>query len=222
VSPITLYAQSDVHGKRIPVTNGGCGEEHRRPVIDGNPAKDFAIDCPPCEAVLRGDGKPKVLRYIVDAQTGRVSHQERVADADPQWSSTPETVPLTQDEQRIDKRFRETAQSQIEMMNALGTAIGNGLQIPREMMHVLQRGLPAETIRGLETTLVCPSGHDVPAGNAFCGACGASMSGQKAIAPEPAANLSQLHVAKLKKMARDRGLPDSGGKAELIRRLQAA
>lgn len=169
-----------------------------------------------------GYNRPKVLKYIKDPATGTVISQQRVLDSHPGFSTNPDTIPLTYDEQITDKRFRETAQAQIDMMNALGTAVGNGLQIPREMMYFLQKGLPAETVRGLQATLVCPSGHDVPAGNAFCGSCGTSMSGLKSIAAPADAALGQLHVAKLKKMARDRGLPDSGGKADLIRRLQAA
>ena len=219
-----LYAQSDLDGKTIPVTSGGCGQEHRRQVINGVRAQDFPLDCPPCEAVLRGDGKPKVLKYQVDPQSGRVLNQERVADADLQWSSTPETVPFTEDEKRTNRRFSETAQQQIEMMNALGTAIANGLAIPREMMHFLQKGLPAETLRSLKTSVVCGSGHDVPSGSAFCPKCGVSMTARAAIGSgdgEPAVDLSRLHVQSLRKMAREKGLPDKGSKDQLIQRLAA-
>ena len=200
---MTLYAQSDVHGKAIPVTSGGCGREHRRPVIDGIPG-EFALDCPRCEAVLRGDRRPQILKYQIDPQTGRTLNQERVADADPQWSSTPETVPLTEDEKRSDRRFRDTAKLQIDMMNALGTAVGNKLQIPREMEQLLKRALPAETLRALQGAVVCANGHDVEAGKNFCGECGVSMATRGAIAPpeEPEIDLGRLHPQTLRNMCR--------------------
>ena len=62
-------------------------------------------------------------------------------------------------------------------------------------------------------------------GDAFCGSCGASMDARAAIgtpAPEPGPDLGSLHVAKLKKLARDRGLSDAGSKADVLQRLQAA
>ena len=221
---MTLYAQNDLDGKVIPVTSGGCGQEHRRPVVNGVRDEQFALDCPHCEAVLRGDRKAKILKYQIDPQTGRTLNQERVADADPQWSSTPDTVPLTEDEKRTDSRFRETAQAQISMMNALGTAIAQGLQIPREMKYALQRGLPAETLRALDTPVACANGHDVPRGNAFCGTCGTSMTAKAAIAaPDvPEIDLGRLAYPTLRKMCRERELPDKGSKDVLIGRLQAA
>jgi hypothetical protein len=77
--------------------------------------------------------------------------------------------------------------------------------------------------------MVCVNGHDVPAGNQFCGSCGASMDARAAIsgAPEdppdePVVDLERLHVQSLRKMCRDRRLPDRGSKEALIGRLQAA
>lgn len=72
---IVLYSRSDVVGVGVPADGGGCGIFHSRPVIDGAPAKLFAIDCPPCEAYLK----------------------TRLPD---QWTQNRWDIPLTPDEER--------------------------------------------------------------------------------------------------------------------------
>ena len=67
---MTVYARSDVCSIAIPVSSGGCGEQHMRTVIRGVPDKTFALDCPPCESYLRGDSRPKKLVYETDPKTG--------------------------------------------------------------------------------------------------------------------------------------------------------
>jgi hypothetical protein len=193
-------------------------------VIKGAPVKVFKLDCPPCEAYLRGDRKPKKLVYQINKTTGQTVRQERVADADPMWSSTPDTIPLTPDEERTNSTRQERGRMQIEMIQALAAMRSTGIQVPAEAMWLLEREIPEGVLRG---TVVCVSGHDVPAGSKFCPDCGASMAARGAIAPpdepeEPAAvDLGRLHPQTLAKMCRDAGLPDKGRKDELISRLAA-
>ncbi len=171
-----------------------------------------------------GYNRPKVLKYITDPASGKVISQQRVLDSHPGFSTNPDMIPLTYDEQVTDKRFRETAQAQIDMMNALGTAIGNRLQIPREMMHVLRKGLPAETLLSLEASRACLNGHDNAVSVKFCGECGVPMNAKAAIGSEPsepAIDLARLHVQSLRKLCRDRGVPDKGSRDDLIARLAA-
>lgn len=218
---MSLYARSDVMSVAIPPSSGGCGASHTRPVTRGVPSKIWELNCIPCAAYLSGARKAKVLKVTPgDLANGIAPKHERVADMDPHWSSSPEHVPPTPDEQRADTHFRKTAQMQIDMMNALGTAIGNGLTIPPEMMHFLRKGLPAETIQGIQGSVVCPNGHDSNPGVKFCSECGVSMNAQQAIEGAPEMDLGKLHVASLKKMAREAGLSDKGSKAELITRLE--
>jgi hypothetical protein len=204
----------------------GCGATHSRPVTHGAPAKIFKLDCPPCEAYLRGDRKPKILRYQTDPKTGQTVRQERIADADPMWSSTPDTVPLTPDEERTNTVRSERGRMQIEMLQALAALRSTGIEVPPEAMWLLERELPSGVLRG---SVVCANAHDVPAGSAFCPQCGVSMAARGVLAggdaePEaPAAvDLGRLHVATLRKRCRDAGLPDKGSKDVLIRRLEAA
>jgi hypothetical protein len=219
-----LFARSDVGAIRIPPESGGCGQLHSRPVVKGAPAKMFRLDCEPCISYLSGAGKPRILKYHIDKATGQTVRQERVADADPMWSSTPDTVPWTPDEERTNSTRQERGRMQIEMIQALAAMRATGIQVPPEAMWLLEREIPEGVLRG---TVVCASGHDVPAGNKFCPECGVSMATRGAIAApeEPAGvDLGRLHPQTLRKMCREHKppLPDKGSKDVLIGRLQAA
>lgn len=219
-----LYARSDVLHINIPAESGGCGHSHSRPVIKGAPAKIFKLECPPCESYLKGDRKGKILRYHIDKITGQAVRQERVADQDPMWSSTPDSIPLTPDEERTNTTRTERGRMQIEMLQALAAIRSSGIDVPAEAMYLLERELPEGVLRG---TVVCANGHDAAAGSQFCPECGISMNARGAIGPaepeEPAVvDLGRLHVQSLRKMCRDRELPDRGSKDDLIGRLQAA
>ncbi len=223
---MVLYSRSDVCAISIPVESGGCGVGHSRPVTRGVPAKIFKLECPPCEAYLRGDRKPKILKYHINEQTGQAVRQERIADADPMWSSTPDTIPLTPDEQRTNKTRTERGRMQIEMLQALAAIRATGINVPAEALYLLESELPEGVLKG---TVVCVNNHDVPAGLKFCGECGVSMAARAAIgsAPEdpsgePEIDLERLHPQTLRKMCRERELPDKGSKEQLIGRLQAA
>jgi len=221
VIAITVYGRSDICSIVIPVPDG-CGAQHTRKVTRGVPEKVFAITCPPCEAYLKGDRKPRILKYQIDSKTGQSVRQERIADADDRFSSSPDTVPLTPDEERTNTTRTERGRMQIEMIQALAAIRATGLQIPAEAMFLLEREIPEGVLRG---TLVCANGHDVPTGNKHCGECGISMAARGAIAApdEPAVvDLDRIHPQTLKKMCREKGLPDKGSKDDLIGRLQAA
>jgi hypothetical protein len=207
-------------GVSIAAESGGCGQNHTRPVIKGAPVKIFKLDCPPCEAYLRGDRKQKILKYHIDAKTGQTVRQERVADSDPMWSSTPDTIPLTPDEDRTNTTRQERGRMQIEMIQALAAMRATGIQVPPEAMWLLEREIPENVLRG---TVLCANSHDNPAGVKFCGECGMSMAVRAVVeAVEPVVDLARLHPQTLKRLCRDRGLPDGGGKEDLIGRLQAA
>ena len=211
----------------VPVGSGGCGKSHSRPVIKGAPAKTFRLDCGPCESHLKGDRKPRVLKYHIDKATGQSVRQERIADADPMWGSTPDSAPLTPDEDRTNTTRQERGRMQIEMIQALAAMRATGIQVPPEAMWLLEREIPEGVLRG---TVVCAEGHDNAAGTKFCSECGISMAARGAIGragddtglDDVAVDLSLLHVASLKKMCRERGVPDKGSKDVLIGRLQAA
>lgn len=216
-----IYARSDLMSVSIPSDNGGCGVSHSRPVHGGAPVKEWGLDCPPCEEYLKGTRKPQILKTTPgDPKLGIPSKQERVADSDPHWSSTPESVPLTPDEQKVNATRTERATSQIQMIQALAALKAAGVDVPFEAQWLMERELPSQLIKG---TVICSLGHNNPAGLKFCGECGISMTPQKEIEPAeiPQIPLDKLHVATLRKMLRERGLSDKGGKTEMIERLEA-
>ena len=194
---MTLYPRRDYQAIG-PVP--GCDTEHKRPVDrSGRPVHPWGIDCPAHQAYYSGAAKPKILKYITDPKTGAVVNQQRVPDAHPGFSTSPDTIPMTPDEERSRERKLEMGENQLRALEALLTLKGGGIDLtsrPEVMFFLQESGLSAEMLQG---KVVCPSGHDNPAGNAFCGTCAAPMHGQKAIASEPAANLSELHVATLRK-----------------------
>ena len=220
---MALYARGDMQHVSVPGTSGGCGAAHSRPVVQGAPAKEWKLDCPPCEAYLRGDRKQKILKTTPgDPKNGIASKQERVADSDPFWSSTSETIPLTPDELRVNVGRTERATSQIQMIQALAALRAAGVEIPFETQWLMEKELPSSLIKG---STICPNQHDNVAGAKFCAECGISMNLQKEIEPPeeiPEIPLEKLHVSALRKKLRELSLSDKGGKNEMIERLEAA
>jgi hypothetical protein len=228
---MTLYARSDMVSIVIPATSGGCGSVHSRPVKSGAPVRTWGLECPPCEAYLRGDRKAKIIRVIPgDKEQGIPSRMEHVADADPQWSTTPEGIPPTPDEQHVNKIRAERGAEQLQQLQALAMLQGAGFKLPDEAQWLLDKNFDARIVRG---TVVCPDGHDNTSGAQFCATCGIRMATKAFLAPaEPvtadsdsgesppdAESLRIFHVATLKKMCREKGLPDKGNKEILIKRL---
>jgi hypothetical protein len=207
----------------IPPSSGGCGNTHSRPVRHGAPDKTFQLDCLPCEAYLKGAGKPQVLRYDLDPATHVVLNQQRVADADPHWASSPYAIPETPDEKKSHKRQIETGKEQLAMIQALTAAKASGIEIPEAAMFALQHALPSSFLQG---HTICPNGHDNTPGARFCSECAVRMDSQTAIAETPALPaeipLDRLHVATLRKKLRAAGLSDKGSKDEMVQRLEAA
>ena len=170
---MTLYARNDMCSTGIPVTSGGCGTTHSRPVVGGAPAKVWALDCPPCESFLNGATKPKILKFTPgDAKAGIPSRQEHVPDMNPMWSSSPDAIPLTPDEQMRNATRTERGAQQLQMIQALNALRSSGIDVPAEAMWLLEKELPANILRG---TMVCPAGHDNASGTKFCSECGTSM-----------------------------------------------
>ena len=216
---MTIYSRSD---RTTVGAVPGCDLGH---VLDVNPATGSrSLTCPAHEAYYRGDGKPKILKYITDPKTGQVIRQERIAQVEPGWSTTPDTVPLTPDEERTRGLKLEKGENQLRALEALLALKSGGIDLssrPEVLFYLQQSGLPQDILQG---KTVCVNGHDSPAGAKFCADCGASMSARAAVesAPEePSVDLTRLHPQTLKKMCRERKLPDTGSKDELISRLAA-
>ena len=218
---MTLYARSDLRFVTIPPESGGCGDSHSRPVRNGAPDKIWKLDCLPCESYLKGDRKPRILKTTpANKEAGIAAKQERLADCDPMWSSTPESIPLSPDEARTKHVKIEKGEQQLRALESLIALKAGGIDImsrPEVLYYLQNSGLTDGMIQG---QLLCPLGHENAAGIKFCGECGIGMTAQKEI--EADIPLDMLHIATLKKKCRDAGISDKGKKEDLIERLTVA
>jgi hypothetical protein len=186
---MTLYARSDVMSVSVPVSSGGCGHTHSRPVHKGAPVRDFRLDCPGCENFLKGGGRQVLHITQGSKELGIPTHQEWVADCDPQWAATPEAVPDTPDERTYTAKRDKIGRDELDMINALAAAKQAGIDIPQNAMDLLARKLP---------NAIIGQGHQVTV---------------------PEYGLEDLSINKLKAMCKEQGLPTSGTRAQLIERL---
>ena len=214
---MTLYATSNLVAATVPVVNGGCGTEHRRPVINGAPQHPWGLACPPCEDFLRKN------------------------NAD-QWSATLSEIPETYDEKLAREDFEKRGARDKDALMTLIMAKAVGIdpsQLPDSLTRMVT-GIPLHI--PVQGQLECVNGHPSPAGKKFCGDCGAPMSspvtaaalpGPQHPAEPPAAapvtlhrqgpvRIQDLRHDELKAACRNRGLPDQGVRKELMKRLRHA
>jgi hypothetical protein len=187
-----MYARSDVMSVSVPVTSGGCGKSHNRPVRNGVSDRDFRLDCPGCENFLKGGGKTILKQTPGDKENGIPAVQERVADGDPLWATTAESIPETPDEKKYTSRRNKLGAEELEWVRAVAAARQAGIEIPEAAREMLQRRLPGFVIQGEVVR------NEVEA---------------------PKYTLEDLSTEKLKLMCKDQGLPVSGSRVKLIERL---
>ena len=197
---MTVYSRSDVAAISISLEHGGCGVSHARPVVQGAPAKLWALTCVQCEDFLR---------------------------TDPLWSSTVSEIPETHDEMSEREDYEKRGANDIQTMMALALTRLTGGEVPdtvAKMIDGSQLHIPSQV-----KVLCPPYGHANPPGMKFCGECAAPMheaapavEAPREPEPVPAPGLAALHPQKLRKMCRNLGLDDSGTRPEMLARLEAA
>lgn len=130
---VTLYARADVSYVSVPVTSGGCGTPHVRPVVNGAPAKLFALTCQGCENYLRADiarsGGNRKVRTINGDQG--LALKERYLGL---WGASPDTIPETPDDElkrEHDEQAMVTknAASQTETLAQIGAAVAGNAEL---------------------------------------------------------------------------------------------
>lgn len=188
-----LYARSDVASVTVPVTSGGCGAVHSRPVANGVPEEEWNLEsqCPKCAKTRRGD---------------------------PLWAAMPADVPETPDE----KRIREDAEKRGEkaVKKAQQEISVRQQELTERIVQLLERGgTPAQLPdASLVARLVQEEIARVLAEPQTDPAVPVQVNSDEE--PGLQGDLFRLHVRTLGKMCRDKGLDDKGSKADLIARLK--
>lgn len=204
-----LFARSDVMSVAVPVTSGGCGSTHSRPVVEGVPETDWDLEkqCMQCAANRRGD---------------------------PLWSATLAEIPETPDERlsredaekrgerAIKKAQEELSVRQHELTEKIVSLLERGgtpAQLPDP--DFIARLVAQEVAKAMNTPEPSPPERflPVPRQEFRDGPFAPSCPPDLAIPVD--VPLERLHVRTLGKMCRERGLDDKGKKADLIARLAA-
>lgn len=161
---MAIYARSDLAYVFVSDAHGGCNSAHSRPVEHGAPAKVWKLSCELCADQLRKD---------------------------PHWSSTPEDIPLTFDEQTA--RDRAEKSGKLDRENQLASALielGKLGDLPQAIgaaVAAILGGAQAQAITNhVPGEMVCAGcGNGQPGGARFCNQCGSAMSQPAAKAELP-------------------------------------
>lgn len=197
-----LYGRNDVMSVAVPLTAGGCGAMHSRPVSDGVAADEWNLEsvCVVCAAALRGD---------------------------PLWAAMPSEIPETPDERTVREDAEKRGERQIKKsQERLSVQQGELNERIVELLERGGRGSVAEPDPDLIARLVAEQVQKilgnreqfslVPEAEAEAEA---PVPGKITVPTDGSVDLMLLHVRTLGKMCRDRGLDSSGGKTDLIARL---
>jgi hypothetical protein len=181
---MTLYSRADVSSVSVPVTSGGCGQTHSRPVLAGAPVQgSWPLNCVPCENYLRADiarsGGKKIR--TVNNDFG-LKMQDRYLGL---WGTREEMVPETPDQEK-QREFaeQETARHQASAQSETFTKIGNVLSGNAELMakfmefqmeFMSQQGQqpPVELVSSTRIEELAPEAAAMPA--YVCQGCGGTF-----------------------------------------------
>jgi Double zinc ribbon/SAP domain len=199
-------------------------------VIDGAPVRLWELTCPPCEAYL--------AKFNPDLWAGVISEIGETPDEEKAREDFQKRGALDRDQimalamaKLAGVELPETMRRPISGLAPHVPVISGQLECadghPNEpgMKFCGDCGMPLRAAPRL-----CPDGHEVAAKMRFCGECGQPVDALPALeAPlVPAARsavvkrMKDMRSEDLKRLARDRGLDDSGTRTQLLERLRAA
>lgn len=198
---MTVYARSDVMGVTLSREHGGCGATHSRPVTHGAPVKVWGLSCPTCEDHLRSD---------------------------PNWAVDPEEIPETPDEVKLresrEKRGEKTVAANLEASIASLASSQEGIQRLMTVMTAALAGANpavAQALSALTSAATTPFEGETDLTPADPSHADHATVTQAEVEDEPSdtLDLTKLTVKDLRALARDRGLADTGNRAQLLERL---
>lgn len=237
---MTLHARSDLAYVSLGSAHGGCGIPHRRPVEQGAPVKVWSLTCAPCEQHLITDPMWSATIADIPESPDEVRSRE---DWEKRGERDVKILEAIGAARNAGMPIPETLLRALSTTGAhhFGRAASSGLLECAEG-HACDPGSKfcGECGAPVLRPAVCPNGHEMAAKAKFCGECGAAVAAAPpAAAPLPAMTappappdpgqgsarkkpLKDMRADDLRKMARDRGLDDSGTRAELLARLRPA
>jgi hypothetical protein len=225
-----MYAATSIAYTCISKAHGGCGEPHSRPVENGAPAKIWALNCPDgCENFLREDpmwsSTLSELPETYDEKLSREDFQRRGAiDRDQVMALAMAKLAGVELPDTMRRPISGLAPHVPVITGEIVCADGHPNEAGSKFCGECGSVLHAPV------RLTCPDGHEITAKMRFCGECGQPVNGTLALetGEPPAATtpvkrrLKDMRSEQLKAMARERGLDDSGTRADVLERLRAA
>lgn len=133
---MTVYARNDLDAVAISVSAGGCGDIHRRPVLNGAPIKLWSLTCSGCEDTLRHDAH---------------------------WGTQPHEVPETPDETAI--REDNDKRGQIEQAASVAQALKDLAKLgdlPTALAAAMSQFMSANQAAALAPTPVAEKADEAP------------------------------------------------------------
>lgn len=192
---MTLWARDDVDYVVVPSGQGGCGEPHSRPFVDGV-RQAFILNCQPCENFLRADiartGNKKTR--TVNSDYG-MKLDERYLGL---WGSSPETIPESPDQEKHrewaeQKTVTENASTQTEAFGKIADALAGNQELILKL---------AELVTGQSVTKPAPAPEPAVSPNADvreCLDCGTPIirqPGQKGALAQRCPEHKAAHMAR--------------------------
>ena len=156
-----VYARSDLAAVTVSVAHGGCGSAHHRPA----PAENRPV---------------RVWELNCPPCCKTTCAQ------DPHWSTTLSEIPETYDEKLKREDFEKRGALDERKLMAMAMAKMMGIEIPDTIAGAL-----AGQMQHIPGVMECANGHGNPAGQKFCGACGAPMARRSRKRPSPALSAPQ-------------------------------
>jgi hypothetical protein len=101
---MAVYARGDTLAiSPIPLEDGGCGQSHIRPVVNGAPAKIWKLSCPRCEQWIKKDIERSTYKTMINGKLVTVNNGL--------WSESQLHIPLTPDEAEVAEAMEKSGQT---------------------------------------------------------------------------------------------------------------
>lgn len=238
---MSIYARADLASVTVSAAHGGCGQVHTRPAPGGNPVAVWKLDCAACENHLRHDAlwsaTVSEIPETPDEKLTREDWEKRgIKDRDNVLALALGKIAGVE----LPETLRMPIAGQQPHIPAIAGMLvcAQGHDCEPGSKFCAECGGP---VRMPAPVASCPQGHRVAVTAKFCPECGNPIIVPSAVAIEPPAAparqqkaapapgngarkkpLKDMRLTDLQARARDKGLDDTGTRADLLARLRAA